>query len=103
VLAVTGTARLAMLPSVPTISETMPGFEAVLRYGLLAPAGTPRPVIERLHKELRALAASEEVKTRIANEAGVALSSTPEEYAAEIAREDALWGPLIRGLNLKVE
>ncbi len=103
VLAVTGTARLAMLPSVPTISETMPGFEAVLRYGLLAPAGTPRPVIERLNKEPRALAASEEVKTRIANEAGVALSSTPEEYAAEISREDALWGPLIRGLNLKVE
>jgi tripartite-type tricarboxylate transporter receptor subunit TctC len=103
VLAVTGTARLAMLPSVPTISETMPGFEAVLRYGLLAPAGTPRPIVERLNQELRALAASEEVKARIANEAGVALSSTPEQYAAEISREDALWGPLIRGLNLKVE
>ena len=55
----------------------MPGFEAVLRYGLLAPAGTPKPVIDRLNKELRAIAASDEVKTRIANEAGTPLTSTP--------------------------
>jgi tripartite-type tricarboxylate transporter receptor subunit TctC len=103
VLAMTGTSRVAVLPNVPTISETMPGFEAVLRYGLLAPAGTPKPIIERLNGELRTLAASDEVKTRIANEAGTALTSSPEDYAAEIAREDALWGPLIRSLNLKVE
>lgn len=103
VLAMTGTSRVSILPNVPTVSETMPGFEAVLRYGLLAPAGTPRAVIERLNKELTALAGSEEVKARIANEAGSALTSTPEEYAAEIAREDGLWAPLIRNLNLKVE
>jgi tripartite-type tricarboxylate transporter receptor subunit TctC len=103
VLAMTGTSRVAILPNVPTVSETMPGFEAVLRYGLLAPAGTPKPVIDRLNKELRAIAASDEVKTRIANEAGTPLSSTPEEYSTEIVREDALWGPLIRSLNLKVQ
>jgi len=103
VLALTGTSRVAIMPNVPTVSETMPGFEAVLRYGLLAPAGTPGPIVARLNKELRALAESEEVKARIANEAGTALTSTPEEYSAEIVREDALWGPLIRSLNLKVE
>jgi len=103
VLAMTGTSRVTILPNVPTVSETLPGFEAVLRYGLLAPAGTPKPVIDRLNKELRALAGSDEVRARIANEAGTALTSSPEEYAAEIAREDALWGPLIRNLNLKVE
>jgi tripartite-type tricarboxylate transporter receptor subunit TctC len=81
----------------------MPGFEAVLRYGLLAPAGTPRPIVERLNRELRALAGSDDVKARIAAEAGSALTSTPEGYAAEIAREDGIWMPLIRGLNLKVE
>ncbi len=103
VLAMTGTSRVTVLPNVPTVSETIPGFEAVLRYGLLAPAGTPRAVIERLNKELIALAGSDEVKARIASEAGAALTSTPDEYAAEIAREDALWTPLIRSLNLKME
>ncbi len=103
VLAMTGTSRVTVLPNVPTVSETIPGFEAVLRYGLLAPAGTPRAVVERLNKELIALAGSDEVKARIANEAGTALTSTPDEYAAEIVREDALWTPLIRSLNLKME
>jgi tripartite-type tricarboxylate transporter receptor subunit TctC len=102
-LAMTGTTRIPLLPDVPTVAETIPGFEAVLRYGLLAPAGTPKPIIDRLNKELRALAASDDVKSRIANEAGNALTSSPEEYAAEIAREDALWGPLVRKLNIKVE
>jgi tripartite-type tricarboxylate transporter receptor subunit TctC len=103
VLAMTGTSRVSILPDVPTVSETIPGFEAVLRYGLLAPAGTPRTIIERLNTELRALSGSDDVKSRIANEAGNALSSTPEEYAAEIVHEDALWVPLIRSLNLKME
>jgi tripartite-type tricarboxylate transporter receptor subunit TctC len=103
VLAMTGTARIPLLPDVPTVAETIPGFEAVLRYGLLVPAGTPRPMIVRLNKELRTLAAAADVQERINNEAGSAMTSTPEEYAAEIVREDALWGPLIRGLNIKVE
>ena len=99
----TGTARIPILPDVPTVAETIPGFEAVLRYGLLVPAGTPQTIIARLNKELQALAGSPEVQERINNEAGSAMSSTPAEYAAEIVREDALWGPLIRGLNIKVE
>jgi tripartite-type tricarboxylate transporter receptor subunit TctC len=103
VLAMTGTARIPLLPHVPTVAETIPGFEAVIRYGLLVPAGTPQPIIARLNKELQALARSPEVQERIDNEAGGAMTSTPAEYAAEIAREDALWGPLIRGLNIKVE
>ena len=103
VLAMTGTARTSLLPDVPTVAETIPGFEAVIRYGLLVPAGTPQPIVARLNKELQALASSPEVRERINNEAGSAMTSTPAEYAAEIAREDALWGPLIRGLNIKVE
>jgi tripartite-type tricarboxylate transporter receptor subunit TctC len=103
VLALTGTSRIPLVPDVPTVAETIPGFEAVLRYGLLVPAGTPQPIVARLNKELQTLAASSEVQERINNEAGSAMSSTPEEYAAEILREDALWGPLVRGLNIKVE
>ena len=104
VLAMTGRTRLGLLPEVPTIAESgLPEFEAVIRYGLLAPAGTPKPIIERLNKELRALVNSDEVKARITSEAGNALSSSPEQYSAEIAREDGVWGPLVRKLNLKVE
>ena len=104
VLAVTGAKRLDLLPDVPTVAESgLPDFEAVLNYGLLAPAGTTGSVIARLNRELRALVASEEVKTRVAREAGVTLASSPEEYAAQMVREDAIWIPLIRGLNIKVE
>jgi tripartite-type tricarboxylate transporter receptor subunit TctC len=103
VIAVTATERVPLLANAPTVAESIPGFEAVLRYGLLAPAGTPRPIIERLNRELRALAATDDVKARIAAEAGAPLTSTPEQYAAEIAREDGIWVPLIRSLNIKVE
>src|SRR5438128_11036565 len=80
-IAVTGTKRFSLLPDVPTAAESgLPGFDAVLHYGLIAPVGTPRPIIERLNKELRALAESDLVKQRIQAEGGDAMTSTPEEY-----------------------
>jgi tripartite-type tricarboxylate transporter receptor subunit TctC len=103
-VAVMSKTRFSLLPDVPTADESgLPGFEAVLHYGLLAPAGTPRPVIERLNKELRALVSAEEVQKRIRAEGGDPLTSTPEEYAADIDREETKWGALIRKLNLKVD
>ncbi len=81
----------------------LPGFESVLHYGLLAPAGTPRPIIERLNAALRALAESAEVKQRIVAEGGDPLTSTPEDYAKDIDSEETKWGTLVRKLNLKVE
>jgi tripartite-type tricarboxylate transporter receptor subunit TctC len=101
VLAMTGPQRIPLLPDVPTVAETIPGFEAVLRYGLLLPAGAPQPIVDRLNKELRAAAQSDELKQRIANEAGSAITSTPEQYAAQIEREDALWQPLIQKLGIQ--
>ncbi len=103
-IAVLSDKRFSLLPDVPTATESgLPGFESVLHYGLLAPAGTPRPIVERLNKELRALVDTEEVKKRIRTEGGDPLTSTPEEYAADIDREEAKWSALIRKLNLKVE
>ena len=103
-LAVTSPKRTSVLPNVPTAAESgLPGFEAVLHYGLLAPAGTPKPIIERLNKELRALIALPEVRERIASEGGDPLTSTPEEYAADIDREETKWATLIKKLNLKVD
>ena len=103
-LAVAADRRSSLFPDVPTVSEAgLPGFEAVLHYGLLAPAGTPRDIVARLNKELRAIVDSPEVRERIAAEGGDPLASSPAEYAADIDREEAKWSALIRKLNLKVE
>jgi tripartite-type tricarboxylate transporter receptor subunit TctC len=104
VLAVTSKARFSLLPDVPTADESgLPGFEAVLHYGLLAPAGTPQPIIERLNKELRALVNAPDVQERIHAEGGDPVSSTPDEYAADIDHEETKWSALVRRLGLKVE
>ncbi len=103
-IAVTSTKRFSGLPDVPTVDESgMPGFDAVLRYGLLAPKGTPQPIIDRLNKELRTLVMTDEVKKRIVTEGGDPLTSSPAEYDADIAREAGKWGDLVKKLNLKVE
>ena len=72
-------------------------------YGIFAPAGTPRPIVDLLNKELRALLQNEDVSGRVATEGGDVVPSSPEEYAAVIAREEAVWSALIKRLNLKVE
>jgi tripartite-type tricarboxylate transporter receptor subunit TctC len=103
-IAVAGRGRSSLLPDVPTVAESgLPGFEAAVRYGLLAPAGTPRPIIERINAELRAMVGSDETRARIAAQGGEPLAATPEEYAADIAREQAKWSVLIKQLGLRVE
>src|SRR5258708_757095 len=103
-IAVAGPTRSSLFPEVPTVDESgLPGFEAVLHYGLLAPAGTPKEIIARLNMELRALVAAPDVRERIAAEGGDPLPSSPEQYAADIDREEAKWSVLIKKLNLRVE
>ena len=103
-LAVLGPKRSSLLPDVPTSAEAgLPGFESGLNYGLLAPIGTPRPIIERLNAALRAGVDTPEVRGRIAADGGDPLPSTPEEYAADIEREDKKWGDLIRKLKLRID
>jgi tripartite-type tricarboxylate transporter receptor subunit TctC len=101
-LAATSLKRSAMFPDLPTVSESgLPGFDAVLTYGLIAPAGTPRPIVERLNKELRAALASEAVKRRILQEGGEPLPTTPEQHAAVIDREEIKWSALIKSIGAK--
>jgi tripartite-type tricarboxylate transporter receptor subunit TctC len=103
-IATAGPARTSLFPDVPTIIESgLPGFEAVLHYGLLAPAGTPKPIIARLNTELRKLVTSDDVRARIAADGGDPLPSSPEEYAADIDREEAKWSALIKKLGLRVD
>jgi tripartite-type tricarboxylate transporter receptor subunit TctC len=103
-LAVLASRRSSHLPDTPTSAEAgLPGFESGLNYGLLAPAGTPEAIIKRLNLALRAGIDTPDVRARIAADGGDPLPSTPEEYRADIEREDGRWGALIRKLNLKVE
>jgi tripartite-type tricarboxylate transporter receptor subunit TctC len=74
-----------------------------LNYGLLAPIGTPQPIIDRINRELRILVDLPDVRARIAADGGDPMPSSPEEYAADIERENQKWGALIKKLNLKVE
>jgi tripartite-type tricarboxylate transporter receptor subunit TctC len=103
-IAVLSPTRFSLLPDVPTANESgLPGFESVLHYGLLAPAGTPRPIVDRLNAALRALVETSEVRQRILAEGGDPLTSTPEDYAKDIDSEETKWGTLVRKLNLKVD
>jgi tripartite-type tricarboxylate transporter receptor subunit TctC len=103
-LAVTGTARAPVLPDVPTSAEAgMPGFEAGFYYGLSAPAGTPRAIIERLNKELRLAITSEDMHKRLVAEGTDPTPSTPEEYAVNLEREEAKWAALVKKLGLKFD
>jgi tripartite-type tricarboxylate transporter receptor subunit TctC len=103
-LAVTSLSRSSLMPEVPTVSETaIPGFEAVLRYGLAAPAGTPRPIIDRLNKEMRTAIMSEELRSRLAIEGAEPLPSTPEEYGVDIDREETQWSKVVKASGAKPE
>ena len=103
-IAVTSAKRFSLLPDVPTFDESgLPGFEAVLHYGLLAPAGTPKEIVDKLSFELRKLVDTDDVKQRIHAEGGDPLTSTPAEYAADIDKEEKKWGALVHKLGLKVE
>lgn len=103
-IGVTSLKRWSGLPDVPTFDESgLPKFEAVLRYGLLAPAGTPKEIVEKLSMELQKLAESPDVQQRVRNEGGDPISSTADEYQKDLAAEDAKWGSLVKKLNLKVD
>jgi tripartite-type tricarboxylate transporter receptor subunit TctC len=103
-IAVTSKQRFSLLRDVPTFDESgMPGFEAVLHYGLLAPAGTSKEIVERLSQELRKLVDNAEVQKQIHNEGGDPLTSTPAEYASDIDQEEKKWSGLVKKLGLKVE
>ena len=101
-LAVTSTKHSTLLPDLPTLAESgLPGFDATLTYGLLAPAGTPAPIVARLNQALRAALADDEVRKRIVNEGAEPEPTTPEQQAAVIDREETKWSAVIRDAGLQ--
>ena len=103
-IAVTGRERSSALPEVPTVAESgLPGFEAVGVHGLLAPAGTPRRIVDRLNAECVAILRSPEVRSQLASEGAEPVGNTPEQYAAHIAAEVQKWGRLVRERGIRAE
>src|SRR5437899_5316056 len=98
------TKRVPVLPELPTISEAgVPGYEATDWGGIVAPAGTPRPVIERLHKELSVILASAETKKRFESEGGEAAQMSPEEFGRFIASEMEKWAKVVKEAGIRAE
>jgi len=103
-LAVLAPARSPALPEVPTAAESgMPAFEVTTWYGVLAPAGTPRPIVTRLNQELVKIMHSAELKAPLAASGTEPRTSTPEEFAAYIQQEIAKWGDVVRKADLKAD
>jgi tripartite-type tricarboxylate transporter receptor subunit TctC len=103
-LAVLGPSRIDVLPDVPTAKEAgLPGMEALAWNGIFVPAGTPRPVIELLHRELVRAYNAPEVKSQVAGTGSYVAADTPEEFAAFIRAENEKWGKVIRDAKIKAE
>ena len=103
-LALVAPQRSPALPEVPTAAEAgLKDFEVTTWYGVLAPAGTPRPIVTRLNAELVKIMRTPDVKDRLAGMATDPLTSTPEEFAAYLKQEIEKWGDVVRKANLKAD
>ena len=100
-LAVTGTARSPLLPDVPILADTIPGYEASALFGMGAPKNTPKAVIEKLNKEVNAVLAEPAIKARLLDLGGEPLIGPPEAFGAMIAAETDKWKKVIE--EAKVE
>jgi tripartite-type tricarboxylate transporter receptor subunit TctC len=103
-LAVTGPHRSPLFPDLPTVAEAgLPGYEAVLHYGIVAPAGTPAPVVELLNRTLNVALADADVKRRLSIDGAEPLPVSPDAYAADIAHEEIKWSEIIKKAGVKRE
>jgi tripartite-type tricarboxylate transporter receptor subunit TctC len=103
-LAVGSRERIPAIPDVPTLSEAgLPGYEATNWWGIVAPAGTPRPIVERLHRELTAVIASAETRKRFEAEGADALPMSSAEFSRFITTEIAKWARVVKDAGIKAE
>jgi tripartite-type tricarboxylate transporter receptor subunit TctC len=102
-LAVTSATRSAALPDIPTMAESVPGYDASGWYGIGAPKNTPPEIVDRLNKEINTALADPKMKARLADLGAVPMSMTPAEFGKFIASETDKWGKVIRDANIKPE
>jgi len=102
-LAVTTAKRSAVLPDVPTVAETVPGFEASVFYGLAVPKGTPRSIIDKLNNAINAALADPALQAKLAELGGAPISGSPEDFGKIIADETAKWAKVVTATGATAE
>jgi tripartite-type tricarboxylate transporter receptor subunit TctC len=102
-LALTSATRSPELPDIPTVAETLPGYEVVLWYGLFTPAGTPKSVIGRLNKDAVKILQSHEMQKRFAVQGGWTVGNSPEEFQKIVRSDVATWTNVVKEAGIKVE
>jgi len=102
-LGVTAAKRVAAIPDVPTIGETVPGYEVSIWYGIAAPSGTPPEIVETLNRAVNAGLADPKVRARLAELGGEVMPMTPAEFGKLVAVETEKWAKVIRAANIKAD
>ena len=101
-IAITSAKRSPTAPEYPTVAESgLPGSESVSWYGILATAGTPRPVVDRLNAEIRKIVATAEIRDALSNQGAEPVTDTPEEFAAIVRSDVAKWAKIVRATGAK--
>jgi tripartite-type tricarboxylate transporter receptor subunit TctC len=102
-LGVTGIRRAKALPEVPAISETLPGFDIQAWYGFMAPAGTPRDIVMKVHDDAVAVIRRPDFQERLDRDGIEPVANTPEEFAAQIRNDLARWAPIVRAAGARLD
>ena len=103
-IAVTGAERSSAIPEVPTFAQSgLPTYDASSWNGISVPAGTPRPVVDKLGAEIIKIMKTPGVLDRLSADGTIPIGSTPEEFAAYVKSERAKWGPVVRAANIRIE
>lgn len=103
-LAVTSATRSPIAPELPTVAESgYPGFEAIGWFGILAPKGTPQPVVQRLNASLQKVLAAPDVAQRLAGAGGDVMPGTPEDFARLMRSESEKWGSVIKRVGIRLD
>jgi tripartite-type tricarboxylate transporter receptor subunit TctC len=103
-IAMTGSKRSAAIPNIPTVAESgVPGYETGSWYGITVPAGTPKPIVERLSRETQTIVKSKDITSKLNEEAVIPIGSTPEAFDKHIRNELARWAKVIKAAKVELE
>jgi tripartite-type tricarboxylate transporter receptor subunit TctC len=102
-LAVTTTYHEPSLPGIPTVAETVPGYEAVAWFGIGMPKGTPRHAIDKVNAEVNRALADPGMQKKLADLGGKPIPGTPEDFGREMAKQTAIWEKVVKASGAKAE
>lgn len=102
-IAINNDKRVDQYPNVPSVSETFPRYKAPTWGGILAPGGTPKPIVDRLATEIKAIMQTPEMKAAMAKVSNIPVGSTPEEFRRQIDSDMKIWSEVAAAANIKAD